>query len=494
MRTTDISGYLVRALIVLLVAGIAVAPVLGEESDPGAATPDEGSAAIVMTSAGPIAVEDLVPPYPPGWEPPSSPIARGGLYPATAFDPASNTLILHPGWNLVSTPLWLVDGYDTMQAIFSGVDTAGRGVLGYNCSSGWESMGPLDEFRPLEGIWIYANGSYQIPLYFKPTQEQTGVTNHLYSGWNVVGFWDVHQACARDMLLPLGSTWATAQGYDAGTQDYEVSMINGGTGSYSDQRLMFPGKAYWVSMTAERDLICSYYRTYSFCAEWVGDYHGMQIPITWADEEAEGFYNTLDWSSSWTGQFINGDDAAMERHWKDPAFGGMDSNYIDNTHLAFFTGHGWEGGFVFGTAADDYELNYSEARWGNTKTDWIVLASCNVLNESTCTEYWGPAFEGLHSICGFDTVGAAHPDMGWYFADLLMKGKTIWEAWYTTTDRYVFPNDGSLKSAILAADIDGDLSTPDCLDDHIYGYGSSINPPGDPLGFQYETDSCKWEV
>jgi|ADurb_Cas_01_Slu_FD_contig_71_468489_length_746_multi_3_in_0_out_0_2 hypothetical protein len=66
MRTTDISGYLVRALIVLLVAGIAVAPVLGEESDPGAATPDEGSAAIVMTSAGPIAVEDLVPPYPPG--------------------------------------------------------------------------------------------------------------------------------------------------------------------------------------------------------------------------------------------------------------------------------------------------------------------------------------------------------------------------------------------------------------------------------------------
>jgi len=39
---------------------------MGEEPDPGAATPDEGSAAIVMTSAGPIAVEDLVPPYPPG--------------------------------------------------------------------------------------------------------------------------------------------------------------------------------------------------------------------------------------------------------------------------------------------------------------------------------------------------------------------------------------------------------------------------------------------
>ena len=508
MRNTDISGYLVRVLFVLLVAGIAVAPVLGEEqetgipvsgtdeeSGPGVAAPDGEGTAAVAASAGPIAVEDLIPPYPPGWEPSRSSTARdgGGLYPATAFDPSSNTLILYEGWNLVSTPLWLADGHDTI-AVFDDVDTADHSVLWYNGSSGWwEAMSSQEEFRPLEGIWIYANGSYQIPLYFKPAQEQTAATTHLYSGWNIVGFWDVHQACARDMLLSLGGAWATAQGYDPGTQDYEVSMVNGGTGSNSDQRLMFPGKAYWVYMTAEGDLIHSYYRTYSFCAEWVGDYHGNQSTLPSADEEAEGFYDTLDWSSLWTGQFINGNDTAMERHWKDPAFGGVDSDYIDNTHLAFFVGHGWEGGFVFGTEADDYELNYSEARWGNTKTDWIVLGSCSVLNEST-REHWEDAFEGLHSICGFDTMGAAHPDMGWYFADLLMNGETIWEAWSAATDRYVVPNDGSLNSAILAADIDGDLSTLDCLDDHIYGYGSSINPPGDPLDFQYETDSCEWEV
>ena len=509
MRNTDISGYLVRALIVLLVAGIAVAPVLGEEQqetdnpvsetdekpDPGIAAPNGEGTAAVAASTGPIAVEDLVPPYPPGWEPSRSPAVQGGLYPATAFDPASNTLILYPGWNLVSTPLWLADGHDTMIAVFDEVDTAGHSIFRYNCSSSqWEAMGPLDEFRPLEGIWIYANKSYQIPLHLKPTQEQTSATKHLSSGWNVVGFWDVHQACARDMLLPLGSAWATAIGYDAGVQDYEVSMVNGGTGSHSDQRLMFPGKAYWVCMTGEGDLIRSYYRSYSFCAEWVGDYHGMQDVIPCADEEAEGFYNTLDWSSSWTGQFINGNDTAMERHWKDPAFGGVDSDYIDNTHLAFFTGHGWEGGFVFGTAADDYELNYSEARWGNTKTDWIILGSCNTLNESTYRENWEDAFEGLHSICGFDTMGAAHPDMGWYFAQQLMNGETIWDAWSAATDQYVFPNDGSLRSAILAADIDGDLSTPDCLNDHIYGYGSSINPPGDPPAFQYVTKPCIREI
>jgi len=295
------------------------------------------------------------------------------------------------------------------------------------------------------------------------------------------------------MLLPLGSAWATAQGYDAGVQDYEVSMINGGTGSHSDQRLMFPGKAYWVYVTAEGDLIRSYYRSYSFCAEWVGDYHGMQAPLAWADEEAAGFYNTLAGSSLWAGQFISGNDAAMERHWKDPAFGGVDSDYIDNAHLAFFVGHGWEGGFVFGTAADDYNLEYDEARWGNTKTDWIILGSCNTLNESTYRENWEDAFEGLHSICGFDTIGGTHPDMGSHFATKLMQGLTIKDAWFEATDRWVFPSDGNLNAAIMAADIDGDLSTtPDCLDDHLYGYGTSINPPGDPPDFQYKKHECNW--
>jgi len=401
-------------------------------------------------------------------------------------------MFLYPGWNFVSTPLWLAEGHDTI-AIFDDVDTAGHSVLGYNGSSGlWDALSSSEDFDPLDGIWIYANESYQIHLYFKPAQEQTSATKHLYEGWNAVGFWDVHQACARDMLLSLGSAWSIAYGFDAGTQEYEVSMISGATGRHSEQRLMFPGKGYWVNAATEGDLYLPYYRTYSLCAEWVGDYHGMQQSLPDADEEAEGFYDTLVWSSMWTGRFINGNDDAMERHWKDAAFGGDDADYIDSANLAFFVGHGGSDGFVFGTAADDYSLTYDEARWGNTKTDWIVLGSCSVLNATT-REHWEAAFEGLHSICGFDTIGSANPDIGWYFADLLMEGETVWDAWSAATDQYVFPNDGSLRSAILAADIDGDLNTPDCLDDHIYGYGSSINPPGDPPNFQYKTDPCKWE-
>lgn len=412
------------------------------------------------------------------------------MNPVPSFESPS-TLILREGKNFISTPYYLTSGHNTAGTVFPDF---GIEVRGYRFENGQTViLTAQDEIRPLEGYIIYSDGYHEIPLQFEDPQVHPTVTKDLNEGWNLVGFYGLSQECARDTLISLGDAWSEAKGWDAGLQEYETSFVRDSTGDTSDQRLMFPGKAYLVYMTEEGTLTRLYYRTYSFCAEWVGDYHGIQPPLPSAQKEAEGFYDTLSWSNSWTGQFINGNDTAMERHWKDPAFGGVDSDYIDNAHLAFFTGHGWEGGFVFGTAADDYELDYSEARWGNTKTDWIVLASCSVLNATT-REHWEDAFEGLHSICSFDTIGAAHPDMGWYFADLLMNGKTIWEAWYTAADKYVFPNDGSLRTAILAADIDGDLSTPDCLDDHIYGYGPSINPPGDPPLFQYRTDSCKFEV
>ncbi|MDK2889801.1 MAG: hypothetical protein PWR21_433 [Methanoculleus sp.] len=412
------------------------------------------------------------------------------MNPALSFA-SPDTLILREGKNFVSTPCYLTSGHDTAGTVFPDF---GTDVRGYRFENGRTViLTAQDEIRSLEGYIIYSDGYHEISLQFEDPQVHPTVTKDLDEGWNLVGFYGLSQECARDTLISLRNVWSEAKGWDAGSQEYETSFIRDSTGDTSDQRLMFPGKAYLVYMTEEGTLFRSYYLTYSFCAEWVGDYHGMQTPLFSAEEEAEGFYDTLEGSSSWTGQFINGNDAAMERHWKDPAFGGIDSNHIDNAHLAFFVGHGWEGGFVFGTAADDYELNYSEARWGNTKTDWIILGSCSTLNEST-REHLEDAFEGLHSICGFDTIGGTHPDMGWYFAQQLMDGETIWDAWSAATDQYVFPNDGSLRSAVLAADIDGDLSTHDCLDDHIYGYGSSINPPGDPPAFQYVTKPCIREI
>ena len=39
------------------------------------------------------------------------------------------------------------------------------------------------------------------------------------------------------------------QGFDAVNQTYETQIINGGGGTFSDSRLLFPTKGYWLYMT-----------------------------------------------------------------------------------------------------------------------------------------------------------------------------------------------------------------------------------------------------
>jgi len=487
MRNTDISGYLVRALIVLLVAGIAVAPVLGEEqqekdlsvfrtdegSGPGAAAPGGEGTAIVMTSTGPIAVEDLVPPYPPGWEPSRSPIARDGdgLYPATVFDPLSSTLILYPGWNLVSTPLWLADGHDTI-AVFSGVDTAGHCILGYNGSNGdWELMGPQEEFRPLEGIWIYANESYQIPLYFKPVEEQTGATKHLYPGWNVVGFYGLSQESTRDTLISLRNAWATAIGYDAGTQEYEVSMIRGATGSHSDQRLMFPGKAYWVYMTEEATLVplkaTKDYHDLDYPqvgVEWVDNYDfNWQNPLSQSSNTSRGFYNTLVEEGGWIPMFEYGDHNVQGFHFTEA----FDRQYIDGVDVALSASHGAPNFLVLSGVGDFME--FEDCSWGDNDLEWIFLHGCHTTN--TSVYFKNPrAMNGVRLVCGFETEGWDMND-GAALAHELLSGSKVVDAWFNATEITHYP---PIRVRVFG-------ETLDCRDEHIWGHGSQLqdDPPVD---------------
>ena len=495
MRTTDISGYLVRALIVLLVAGIAVAPVLGEEqqekdlsvfrtdegSGPGAAAPDGEGTAIVMTSTGPIAVEDLVPPYPPGWEPSRSPIARdgGGLYPATVFDPLSSTLILYPGWNLVSTPLWLADGHDTI-AVFDEVDTAGHSVLWYNGSSGWEAMSSQEEFIPLEGIWIYANGSYQIPLYFKPVEEQTGATKHLYPGWNVVGFYGLSQESARDTLISLRNAWATAQGYDAGTQEYEVSMIRGATGRHSDQRLMFPGKAYWVYMTEEATLVplkaTKDYHDLDYPqvgVEWVDNYDfNWQNPLSQSSNTSRGFYNTLVVEGGWIPMFEYGDHEVKGDHF---FVNGSDQQYIDGVDVALFAGHGWSQWLVLSGVLEI--MPYINCNWGDYDLEWIFLHGCHTTGDPDIFKMSMPyrTMNGVHLICGFATEGWDMND-GENLADRLLNGETVKQAWFDAID---MTHDPPIALRVIGENVA-------CENDHIWGSGTVISDP--PVDYTSE----KW--
>jgi len=44
--------------------------------------------------------------------------------------------------------------------------------------------------------------------------------------------------------------WTQVIGYNAQSQAYETSLINGGSGSHSDTNPMYPFKGYWLFMNA----------------------------------------------------------------------------------------------------------------------------------------------------------------------------------------------------------------------------------------------------
>lgn len=52
---------------------------------------------------------------------------------------------------------------------------------------------------------------------------------------------------------------------------------------------------------------------YGVSAEWVNNYQGTGLTnLSNNDDNAQGFYNGLGGDSSWIGNFIKGDDNAME--------------------------------------------------------------------------------------------------------------------------------------------------------------------------------------
>jgi len=133
------------------------------------------------------------------------------------------------------------------------VETAGHSILlydGLNCR--WETMASEDAFRPLDGVWIYANTSYTIPLAFAAGAPELPPAKDLGKGWNAIGFSDTVPESAKVTLQSLGDHWSTLIGFDAGAQEYEISIARGATGRHGDERPMQPMQGYWLYMnTAE---------------------------------------------------------------------------------------------------------------------------------------------------------------------------------------------------------------------------------------------------
>ena len=116
---------------------------------------------------------------------------------------------------------------------------------------------------------------------------------------------------------------------------------------------------------------------------------------------------------NWTGA------SAWERDFKP----NTDNSYVDNVDIAFYIGHGYGGGFTFESNADDGYLTYTDAAggWGDRDLEFLTLLSCQVLKDTYDSKKWytrwGPAFDGLHLLCGFQTNAYDWPQFGRRFAD-----------------------------------------------------------------------------
>ena len=135
------------------------------------------------------------------------------------------------------------------------MDTASHSIWQYDSANqDWIKKLPGDPVQPLYGYWIYSNSAIVIPLQFSTDPLQAPPTRMLSNGWNAIGFTGGIPASARDTLISVKNGWTQAEGFDAVNQTYETQIINGGGGTFSDSRLLFPTKGYWLYMTGPGEL------------------------------------------------------------------------------------------------------------------------------------------------------------------------------------------------------------------------------------------------
>ena len=165
--------------------------------------------------------------------------------------------------------------------------------------------------------------------------------------------------------------------------------------------------------------------------EWIGPSQGLDG----SPANASGFVNRMR-SAGALVRFNWGEDNAWERDFKDPAFGGTDSAWVDNVDAVFYTGHADAAGWVFNGSHDDVRLDHSEASYGQVDLEWLVIAACGPLQEGrTPTAWWqrwGPVFRGLHLLCGYNNESADNTVEGGKWAGYMLAGRPVGQAWMLT--------------------------------------------------------------
>ncbi|HTQ52506.1 MAG TPA: DUF6345 domain-containing protein [Candidatus Acidoferrales bacterium] len=135
---------------------------------------------------------------------------------------------------------------------------------------------------------------------------------------------------------------------------------------------------------------------------------------------------------------------------------GWEENIIDTAALVFYNGHGNPNAITFtssyygsGTPALVLWNNALDiGNWGSSQADWLALLSCQVLAQvddpnpdGLAYTRWGHAFNGLHSMLGFETdswAGSITGIGGDSFETVFVKGMggqprwplTMQQAWF----------------------------------------------------------------
>ncbi|MHA2160015.1 MAG: DUF6345 domain-containing protein, partial [Candidatus Thorarchaeota archaeon] len=235
--------------------------------------------------------------------------------------------------------------------------------------------------------------------------------------------------------------------------------------------------------------------------EWVGLSHGKPLPNT--ETNIEGFYNWMGAIGGYSREFNWGEYSAWEEDFKDAAFSGTDTEWIDAVDFVYYQDHGGPDGVAFTSNHDDKGLEYSALRLGDGDLETIVFDACSPLawendNGDDVFQRWAPSLQGVHQVLSFGTTSQNSAVRGTKFA-MYMTGlftiippRTIVNSWF----RACAETEGSDRlAAVFYATKSPDPNNPqldDPINDHAYGYGyvCSDPTPGSFSWYVYITSSC----
>lgn len=153
-------------------------------------------------------------------------------------------VVLRPGWNQISFPEMLKNGFDTAGTVFAKIqNSSGHSVLSYN-ASGWNSVHEDEIIIPLISYWVFT----EIPVTLYPSFEKdqnSSYSRDLTAGWNGLGKVGRNDSPAKDELQSINGSWVYLIGYNATSQRYGDPIIHG-SGYSSDTQFMRPNQGYWL--------------------------------------------------------------------------------------------------------------------------------------------------------------------------------------------------------------------------------------------------------